>query len=103
MKMDPSKSQLPPPNPFLQVMAVGDLTDVISERVCACTHIGFYSSTTPSTLQLDSFLIALRHRDISASAVKLSFGCTLLMVSMFQIHLTSPPLRVCIFSHFSRV
>ena len=54
--MDPSKSQPPPPSPFLQVMAVGDLTDVISERVCACIHIGFYSSTTPSTLQLDFFL-----------------------------------------------
>ena len=72
-KMDPSKSQPPPPNPFLQVMAVGDLTDVISERVCACTHVGFYS-TTPSTLQLDFSLIILRHRDMSASAVKLSFS-----------------------------
>ena len=84
MKMDPSKSQPPPPNPLLQVMAVGDLTDVISERVCACTHVGFYSSATPSTLQLDFSLITLRHRDISAPAVKLSFSCMLLMVSMFH-------------------
>lgn len=84
MKMYPSKSQPSLPNPFLQVMAVGDLTDVISERVCACTRVGFYSSTTPSTLQLDFFLITLRHRDISASAIKLSFSCTLLTVSMFH-------------------
>ena len=101
--MDPSKSQPPPPSPFLQVMAVGDLTDVISERVCACIYIGFYSSTTPSTLQLDFFLITLRHRGVSASAVKLSLSCTLLIVCMLIIHLTSPPLRVCMLSHFSCV